>query len=729
MTTTAEEANKKELGEHFRGAVNDHPDVMAECLSILRIYSLTPADLFYKYEAFLLSRPSGLRAKLSVLTLDTLRELRTEIQREQQAKAVASMASATHHSASTPSASGSGNKNTAVGVKKGKGNMADIGGFLEGLHTPSRPTKPRPSSSSNRPQPGVNHASPASSAFTPSGNDHLMTPQRASPIAIGDHISASSYRPGPSILGGNAYLQTPLAKGSGGDLLTPGSPTSPAGSPTSTPQLGQPFHLRPQPNSLVETLNPHLPDTRSEVTSDSRSRVGLSSTTDPKQWNYRYMFEKISQRSEALDDLIDDYAEQIKDAYGITELGDPHFVSEESIYTVGRILSPPTDSSKATSSSLYLESSRLIGAGKRVALRFLDPSQLKVRGGPPGVRGFGLFPGCLACVKGRNGGGGAFVVEEVLLPAPSALAQSPASELLDFQHGDRLKGQPMSLMTAAGPFTLEDDFSYAPLEALVQVAVDERPDVLLLLGPFVDANHPSIVSGAVSQTPTEIFRDQVSRRLQRIIDTSPNTMIIMIPSIRDIVSRHMAYPQSMLDKDVLGLPKKVRLLPNPCTFSINEVLVAVSTVDVLFHLRREELYQRAQEAEPDPSQPTEVKDAMANLIRHVLGQRSFYPIFPPPEQHAAEVNLDVTHYPLLKMEGPAPDILILPSKLKHFSKIVDSTLVVNPAYLARPHSAGTFAKITLHPTPKEQLVDSGDGEEAMLEHQVYDRARSEIWRI
>lgn len=127
------------------------------------------------------------------------------------------------------------------------------------------------------------------------------------------------------------------------------------------------------------------------------------------------MFEKVSQRSEALDDLIDDFAETIKEAYGISELGDPHFVSEESIYTVGRILSPPTDSSRATASSLYLESSRLIGGGKRVSLRFSPSSSLKVRGGAPGVKGFGVFPGCLVCVKGRNGGGSTFVVEEVLM--------------------------------------------------------------------------------------------------------------------------------------------------------------------------------------------------------------------------------------------------------------------------------------------------------------------------
>lgn len=126
------------------------------------------------------------------------------------------------------------------------------------------------------------------------------------------------------------------------------------------------------------------------------------------------MFEKISQRSESLDDLIDEFAEVIKDAYGLTELGDPHFASEDSVYTVGRILSTATDSSKVTANSLVLESSRLVGGGKRINLRFAS-GQLKVRGGATGVKGFGLFPGCLVCVKGRNGGGGVFVVDEVLM--------------------------------------------------------------------------------------------------------------------------------------------------------------------------------------------------------------------------------------------------------------------------------------------------------------------------
>ncbi|THG97788.1 hypothetical protein EW026_g4274 [Hermanssonia centrifuga] len=88
-------------------------------------------------------------------------------------------------------------------------------------------------------------------------------------------------------------------------------------------------------------------------------------------------------------------------------------------------------------------------------------------------------------------------------------------------------------------------------------------------------------------------------------------------------------------------------------------------------------------------------DAMANLCRHVLQQRSFYPIFPVPLDAAHEVNLDITHSDGLSInldtaDDFAPDVLILPSKLKQFSKTVDHTVVVNPSFLTK----GTFAHLT-----------------------------------
>lgn len=88
----------------------------------MRLYNLTASDLFFKYEAFVMSRPSGLRAKLSTITINSVKELRTELQRSQQAKAVANMGAA-----NVPRLNGS-EKKAAVGVKKAKGL-----GDLEGL--------------------------------------------------------------------------------------------------------------------------------------------------------------------------------------------------------------------------------------------------------------------------------------------------------------------------------------------------------------------------------------------------------------------------------------------------------------------------------------------------------------------------------------------------------------------------------------------------------------------
>lgn len=63
---------------------------------------------------------------------------------------------------------------------------------------------------------------------------------------------------------------------------------------------------------------------------------------------------------------------------------------------------------------MLLESSRALGSGKRIPIRFAENGALKVRGGAPGVKGFGCWSGAIVGVKGRNGGGGAFVIEEVL---------------------------------------------------------------------------------------------------------------------------------------------------------------------------------------------------------------------------------------------------------------------------------------------------------------------------
>jgi len=168
--------------------------------------------------------------------------------------------------------------------------------------------------------------------------------------------------------------------------------------------------------------------------------------------------------------------------------------------------------------------------------------------------------------------------------------------------------------------------------------------------------------------------------------------VLLVPSIRDIINDHTVFPQSEFSAAFAGDPR-IRLLPNPCRFTLNDVSFAVSSVDVLFHLRKEEFFKQAEEVDSVPSSVNDTlgtNDFMSNLCRHLLQQRSFYPIFPVPLELSSDVNLDISHMEGLKLGfGPesiqedAPNILIIPSRLKHFSKVVDSTVAINPSFLTK----------------------------------------------
>lgn len=165
------------------------------------------------------------------------------------------------------------------------------------------------------------------------------------------------------------------------------------------------------------------------------------------------------------------------------------------------------------------------------------------------------------------------------MPPPDPSYTHP-SILLDHQYGSspkQLGGLPMSVLVAAGPYTVDADLEYEPFAALIDQAIKEKPDVLILvrppsflltssgtssltlrnqLGPFIDSQHPRIAIGDVQEFPTQIFKSKISSRLHSLVSASPRTTVLIIPSSRDLTSSHVAYPQSPLTRDVeLGLPK------------------------------------------------------------------------------------------------------------------------------------------------------------------------------
>jgi DNA polymerase alpha subunit B len=119
---------------------------------------------------------------------------------------------------------------------------------------------------------------------------------------------------------------------------------------------------------------------------------------------------RLKTSSQVLDKRIDDFSSIILDYYQLNDnLGDPGIPSQDDLICVGRIC-PETDGAKLSETSTWLESSRFMGAGVRVMLRFDE--KCAVRGGAA-EGGIGLFPGMIVGVKGRNAGGGYFSVNEI----------------------------------------------------------------------------------------------------------------------------------------------------------------------------------------------------------------------------------------------------------------------------------------------------------------------------
>lgn len=154
--------------------------------------------------------------------------------------------------------------------------------------------------------------------------------------------------------------------------------------------------------------------------------------------------------------------------------------------------------------------------------------------------------------------------------------------------------------------------------------------------------------------------------------------------------------------------RRVHCVPNPCTLRINEVVVGLTSTDILF-----------QTSVNETNGNLPAGSRLARIAQHLLQQRSYYPLFPAP------INLNWQQ----SWDMPCrPDLLICPSKLSPMGKVVlDSTLVVNPGPLTRDTTGGTYAALQVHPLPRETLEETDP--QVDVPHNVAQRTRVEVKRI
>lgn len=483
-------------------------------------------------------------------------------------------------------------------------------------------------------------------------------------------------------------LDTPAPKASKNGLNS-----SPADNKTPAPAKDLhtvAFEDRPNAGRIEEGINGHLPAATAPSEPPTEARVKLKANMEMVKFGYKTMAMKLSEASEILDDRVDTFTDLVQSEHQLHDsaFGNPAAQSTAEIVAVGRIACDQPNG-KLNAASVVLETSRRMGAGLRVPLKF--------EGTP-----CDLFPGKIVALRGTNVSGEYFSVTEVL-PMPQLPPPASTPTELDI-HNDRLTGpngeaKPLSMLLASGPYTTDADLSFAPLHELLHKAADQKPDVLILTGPFLDLEHPLIASGDLEPhlppdakiepdraTLNDVFRLLITQPLQKLLQTASTMTIILVPSMRDAVSKHVSWPQDRFAKSALGLPKQVHVVTNPILLSINEIIVGISTQDVLSELRRENVYQGAKSGQAFAD------DVLARLTSAVIEQRHFFPVFPPQAREnlprpaaivgevpevggggegmwAGGAGLDVPYLKLGEWINVKPDVLVLPSVLSPFVKV------------------------------------------------------------
>lgn len=142
--------------------------------------------------------------------------------------------------------------------------------------------------------------------------------------------------------------------------------------------------------------------------------------------------------------------------------------------------------------------------------------------------------------------------------------KAPSAGQSKFKIDPGANDEPFSMCVACGPYTLDADLSYKPWHAFLKTIKTNKPAVVLLVnsihaaacllnhlsvlkaGPFIDIAHPKIKNGDADTTPSSLFRKQFLEPLRSFLESSPGSIALILPSVRDVISRQAVFPQSEL---------------------------------------------------------------------------------------------------------------------------------------------------------------------------------------
>ncbi|XP_033123585.1 DNA polymerase alpha subunit B-like [Anneissia japonica] len=412
--------------------------------------------------------------------------------------------------------------------------------------------------------------------------------------------------------------------------------------------------------------------------------------------DFKYMYQKFTDKAHVLDNIIEDIGQHLQETYSIECISHVAMPIQESTTVIGRICCD--SNGRLNSSSVLLEGSVDSSSGRRVHLNL---SELKE---------YSLFPGQIVAVDGSNTTGNKLVASQIYKGKSLPLPSDTSNSLLD--HGS------LHVAMAAGPFTPSDSDQYEPLDDLIKMIQQEMPDVCILFGPFMDADQELIVvSLPVVKIKYVLLENGYNNKSNKMRGKKlgkkgcTNTHLVFVSSYRDAF-HHCVFPCPPYSKEHLKNYAKeqkeyerIHFVSDPSTLNISGIVFGLTTTDILFHLGAEEI----------SLSPPGASDRLGRLVKHLLTQQTYYPLYPPP----CGVPVDYEQFERYAKMSVTPDVLIVPSNLRYFLKEVDDCLCINPGRLTKGQVGGTYGRLVIYPVED----DNGQGKG------VVSRSAAQILRI
>ncbi|GAB0097713.1 DNA polymerase alpha subunit B [Sergentomyia squamirostris] len=287
-----------------------------------------------------------------------------------------------------------------------------------------------------------------------------------------------------------------------------------------------------------------------------------------------------------------------------------------------------------------------------------------------------VFPGQIVLVKGMNPDGRTFYLRQIFTERYWDAPRAP-SHLT----------QPLRLLIASGPFAANNDLVCEPLQDLLAQCKQLKPDVLILIGPFVDINNSCVADGLLAESFDSYFHKLIDGVVTSL---GEQVEILVVASQRDAHSSmvYPTHPYIMPNK-----PKNVTFLPDPCSVEICGVKFGISATDIVGHIAEEEFTKNVLPG-----------DKVKRIVGQLINQKTFYPLNPP----ALGVNMDSSLTHRFARLQTVPNIFILPSDHKCFIRDIGGVVAINPGRAVNAGS-GTFARLVITTpedgaTPKDYMA-------------------------